>query len=235
MLSLSDKSENIRRMFDSIAPRYDFLNRLLSFGIDQSWRRKAVKFICDRDISQVLDIATGTGDVALEIARATLPSVKITGVDFSEEMLNLGRQKIALSPYAERVDFMLASCEDLPFYDNTFDAVTIAFGIRNVENKDKGLREMRRTLKPDGRIAILELSVPRSTLFRLFYKFYFQKLLPMIGGFFSCPDAYGYLPNSVNEFPSVEAFADAIANAGFRNVHIRELFFGAAHIFVAEK
>jgi len=235
MLSLSEKSENIRKMFDSIAPRYDFLNRLLSFGIDRGWRRKAVKFICDRDISQVLDIATGTGDVILEIARTTPPSVKITGVDFSEEMLSLGKQKIALSPYAERVDFMLASCEDLPLSDNAFDAVTIAFGIRNVENRHKGLSEMRRALRPDGKIVILELSMPRSTLFRLLYRFYFQQMLPIIGGFFSCFDAYRYLPDSVCEFPSVEDFAGAIANAGFRNVHIHELCCGAAHIFVAEK
>lgn len=235
MFRLSDKGENIRQMFGAIAPRYDFLNRMLSFGIDRRWRKKTVRLLKYRDGSRILDVATGTGDVALEIARSTPSSVKITGADFCPEMVDLGRIKAAQSPYADRIDFRVAPCEDLPFPDNTFDSITIAFGIRNVVDRKLGLAEMWRVLRPGGRMLILEFSTPRSRLFRQMYYFYFRRLLPLIGGIFSKYNAYRYLPESVLEFPSHEEFAGMIEDAGFRSVHIRELTFGIATIYAADK
>jgi demethylmenaquinone methyltransferase/2-methoxy-6-polyprenyl-1,4-benzoquinol methylase len=235
MFRLSDKGENIQRMFGNIAPRYDFLNRLLSFGIDRRWRTKAVRLLKFREGSRILDVATGTGDVALEIARSTPDSVQITGADFCREMVELGEAKVAASPYSARIDFRVAPCEDLPFQDNTFDSVTIAFGIRNVVDRKLGLAEMWRVLRPGGRLIILEFSTPRSLMFRQIYYFYFRRLLPVIGGLFSRYNAYKYLPDSVLEFPSQEEFARMIAEAGFKSVHIHELTFGIATIYAGDK
>lgn len=235
MFRLSDKGEKIQEMFGAIAPRYDFLNRLLSFGIDRRWRTKAVRLLKYQAGARILDVATGTGDVALEIARSTPASVRITGADFCREMVELGEAKVALSPYAERIDFRVAPCEDLPFPDNTFDSITIAFGIRNVVDRKLGLAEMWRVLRPDGRLIILEFSTPRSQLFRQLYYFYFRRVLPVIGGLISRYNAYKYLPDSVLEFPSHEEFSRIIAEAGFRNIHIHELTFGIASIYAGEK
>lgn len=235
MFRLSDKGEKIQQMFGTIAPRYDFLNRMLSLGIDRRWRTKAVRLLKFREGSRILDVATGTGDVALEIARATPASVKITGADFCPEMVELGEAKVAASPFAGRIDFKIAPCEDLPFQDNTFDSVTIAFGIRNVVDRKLGLAEMWRVLQLGGRLIVLEFSTPRSQLFRQIYYFYFRKLLPVIGGLFSRYNAYKYLPDSVLEFPSQEEFSHMIAEAGFKNIHIHELTFGIASIYVGEK
>lgn len=235
MFRLSEKGEKIQEMFGTIAPRYDFLNRLLSFGIDRRWRTKAVQLLKYHEGSRILDVATGTGDVALEIARNTPPSVSITGADFCREMVELGQVKVAGSPYAGRIDFRVAPCEDLPFPDNTFDSITIAFGIRNVVDRRLGLAEMWRVLRPGGRMIILEFSTPRSQLFRQIYYFYFKHLLPMIGGLFSRYNAYKYLPDSVLEFPSQEEFARMIAETGFSNVQTRELTFGIASIYSGDK
>jgi demethylmenaquinone methyltransferase / 2-methoxy-6-polyprenyl-1,4-benzoquinol methylase len=235
MFRLSDKGEKIQQMFGAIAPRYDFLNRLLSFGIDRRWRTKAVQLLRYQNGSKILDVATGTGDVALEIARTTPASVLITGADFCKEMVALGREKVAQSPYSGRIDFHVAPCEDLPFADNTFDSITIAFGIRNVVDRKVGLAEMWRVLRPGGRMIILEFSTPRSQLFRQIYYFYFRRLLPMIGGLFSRYNAYQYLPDSVLEFPSPEEFSAIMAEVGFRNTRIIELTFGIASIYVGEK
>jgi demethylmenaquinone methyltransferase/2-methoxy-6-polyprenyl-1,4-benzoquinol methylase len=235
MFRLSDKGEKIQQMFGAIAPRYDFLNRLLSFGIDRRWRKKAVRLLKYRDGSRILDVATGTGDVALEIARRTPESVKITGADFCKEMVELGCVKVAASPYADRIDLKVAPCEDLPFANNIFDSITIAFGIRNVVDRKLGLAEMWRVLRPGGRMIILEFSTPRSRLFRQLYYFYFRRLLPVVGGLFSRYNAYKYLPDSVLEFPSQEEFSRMIGEAGFRNIHLHELTFGIATIYVGEK
>lgn len=235
MFRLSDKGEKIQQMFGAIAPRYDFLNRLLSFGIDRRWRTKAVRLLKYREGSRILDVATGTGDVALEIALRTPASVKITGADFCKEMVDLGSVKVAASPYAARIDLKVAPCEDLPFANDTFDSITIAFGIRNVVDRKLGLAEMWRVLRPGGRMIILEFSTPRSQLFRQLYYFYFRRLLPVVGGLFSRYNAYKYLPDSVLEFPSQEEFSRMIADAGFRNIHLHELTFGIATIYVGEK
>lgn len=235
MFRLSEKGENIRQMFGAIAPRYDFLNRLLSLGIDRRWRKRAVGMLKYREGSRILDVATGTGDVALEIARTTPSSVKITGADFCQEMVELGRSKVATSPYSGRIDFQVAPCEDLPFKDNTFDSITIAFGIRNVVDRDLGLAEMWRVLRPGGRIVILEISTPRSPLFRQGYYFYFRRILPMIGGMFSRYNAYKYLPDSVLKFPSREEFSRMMLAAGFSAIQVHDLTFGIASIYVGEK
>jgi demethylmenaquinone methyltransferase/2-methoxy-6-polyprenyl-1,4-benzoquinol methylase len=235
MFRLSDKGEKIQTMFGVIAPRYDFLNRLLSFGIDRRWRTKAVRLLKYREGSRILDVATGTGDVALEIALQTPESVKITGADFCKEMVDLGAAKVAASPYADRIDLRVAPCEDLPFANDTFDSITIAFGIRNVVDRKLGLAEMWRVLRPGGRMIILEFSTPRSQLFRQLYYFYFRRLLPVVGGLFSRYNAYKYLPDSVLEFPSQGEFSNMIADTGFRNIHLHELTFGIATIYVGEK
>jgi demethylmenaquinone methyltransferase/2-methoxy-6-polyprenyl-1,4-benzoquinol methylase len=235
MFRLSDKGEKIQQMFGAIAPRYDFLNRLLSFGIDRRWRKKAVRLLKYREGSRILDVATGTGDVALEIAHCTPASVKITGADFCREMVELGEVKVAASPYAGRIDLKVAPCEDLPFANDTFDSITIAFGIRNVVDRKLGLAEMWRVMRPGGRMIILEFSTPRSRLFRQLYYFYFRRLLPIVGGLFSRYNAYKYLPDSVLEFPSHEEFSKMISEAGFRNIHIHELTFGIASIYAGEK
>jgi len=231
---LSPKGEQIRTMFGSIAPRYDFLNRLLSLGIDRRWRRVAVGMVRCQPGGRVLDVATGTGDVALEIAARTPDDIGITGIDFCAEMVDIGRVKVAGSPYAERITLAVAPCEDIPFPDGTFDSVTIAFGIRNVVDRLRGLSEMRRVVKPGGNAVILEFSTPRSPLFKALYHWYFLKVLPAIGGMFSQKSAYQYLPDSVLEFPSREAFKELMTEAGFRNVAHRDLTFGIATIYTGE-
>lgn len=235
MYRLTEKGERIRDMFSDIAPRYDFLNRLLSFGVDRRWRRNAVKCIRWSEGGRVLDVATGTGDVALEIARQTPPSVAIVGVDFSEGMVTLGRDKVAGSPYAGRITMDIAPCEAIPFPDDTFDSVTIAFGIRNVVDRRQGLSEMLRVLKPGGRVVILEFSTPRSRLFKWIYSFYFLRVLPVIGGLFSQFSAYKYLPDSVLEFPNQEEFKALMTSVGFRDTAHRDQTFGIATIYTGEK
>jgi demethylmenaquinone methyltransferase/2-methoxy-6-polyprenyl-1,4-benzoquinol methylase len=235
MYKLSEKGERIQEMFGQIAPRYDFLNRLLSLGIDRRWRRFAVGQIVSRDGGSVLDVATGTGDVALEIAARTPASVKIVGVDFCREMIELGGQKIKESPYAGRITLEVAPCEALPFPDGSFDSVTIAFGIRNVVDRLQGLREMCRVLRPGGKVVVLEFSTPRSRLFKAIYYFYFLKVLPHIAGLFSRFSAYKYLPDSVLEFPSREEFKSLMVAAGFRDPHHYDLTGGIATVYVGER
>jgi demethylmenaquinone methyltransferase/2-methoxy-6-polyprenyl-1,4-benzoquinol methylase len=235
MYKLSEKGERIQEMFGSIAPRYDLLNRLLSCGIDRRWRRFAVKQITCPETGRVLDVATGTGDVALEIAAQTPSSVQIVGVDFCKEMVELGIQKVKASPYAGRITMEVAPCEAIPYPDESFDSVTIAFGIRNVVDRLQGLKEMHRVLKTGGRVVILEFSTPRSKLFKSLYYFYFLKVLPVIGGLFSKFSAYQYLPDSVLEFPSQEKFKAMMAQAGFRNPRHFDLTGGIATVYVGGK
>ncbi|HEY5974740.1 MAG TPA: bifunctional demethylmenaquinone methyltransferase/2-methoxy-6-polyprenyl-1,4-benzoquinol methylase UbiE [Geobacteraceae bacterium] len=235
MYRLSNKGERIREMFDTIAPRYDFLNRLLSLGIDQRWRRFAVSQLPAMTDSMVLDVATGTGDVALTIAARTPQGVRVVGVDFSPQMVELGRQKVRNSPFADRVSLEVAPCEAIPYPDGTFAAATIAFGIRNVVDRLEGLREMARVLAPGGRIVILEFSNPRSRIFKTLYNFYFLRILPLIGGLFSRFSAYQYLPDSVLEFPSQEAFKELMAQAGFTRLVHYDLTGGIATVYVGDK
>ncbi len=235
MYQISDKGRGVRQMFDDIAGRYDLLNRLLSFGIDVRWRRFAVSQLSIPKNGRVLDIATGTCDVALEVAEQTDPSVLIIGEDFTQGMLVAGQKKLKASPHGERIMLVNAPCEEIPHPDLTFDGITIAFGIRNVVDREAGLREMVRVLKPGGRAVILEFSSPRSRLFRQIYYFYFQKVLPTIGGLISKRSAYQYLPDSVLEFPEREDFSAMMESAGFGRVQHSDLTFGIATVYVGDK
>lgn len=235
MFRLTNKGERIREMFDSIAPRYDLLNRLLSLGIDRRWRRFAVKQIRIAEGGRVLDVATGTADVALQIAAVTPDSVKITGVDFSPQMVELGKEKVKQSPFSGRISLQVAPCEAIPFADNSFDSATIAFGIRNVVDRACGLKEILRVLKPEGRVVVLEFSNPRSKIFKAAYNFYFLKILPLVGGLISNFSAYKYLPDSVLEFPSQEEFKKIMSEAGYKNVLHTDLTFGIATVYTGEK
>lgn len=235
MYRLTEKGEKIREMFGSIAPRYDFLNRLLSLGVDRMWRKYAVKRILWGNGSQILDIATGTGDVALEIAAQTDESVRIFGIDFCAEMIEIANIKSSQTPYARRLSFSVAPCEAIPFPDNTFDSITIAFGIRNVVDRLQGLREMYRVLKPGGRVVILEFSTPTLPLVRQGYLFYFNRILPLIGGMFSRFSAYRYLPDSVMEFPSRDEFKNIMSTAGFSTPMHKDLSLGIATVYMGEK
>lgn len=235
MHDLTEKGTRVQQMFNQIAPRYDLLNRLLSLGIDQRWRRLAVNRLQIPIDGTVLDVATGTGDVALEIARQTQAGVQIYGIDFSSEMIALGQQKIAASPYASRIELNVAPCESIPYAAETFHGVTIAFGIRNVDDRLKGLQEMTRVLKPGGRLIILEFSAPTSELIKACYYWYFRKVLPLIGGLLSNLSAYKYLPDSVLEFPSREAFKELMAQAGLVGVSATDLTGGIVTIYQGDK
>lgn len=235
MPQLTEKGRGIRDMFDRIAPRYDLLNRVLSLGIDRRWRRFAVQQLQIPRDGMVLDIATGTGDVALEVARQTDASVRVIGSDFTQAMLVLGQEKIAGSPYRGRILLVNAPCEEMPHPDQTFDGITIAFGIRNVVDREKGLREMLRVLKPGGRAVILEFATPLNGFFRAVYYFYFLRVLPWLGGLFSQRSAYQYLPDSVLEFPDRETFRHMMENAGFMDVRIHNLTGGIAAVHVGTR
>ncbi|RLB77825.1 MAG: bifunctional demethylmenaquinone methyltransferase/2-methoxy-6-polyprenyl-1,4-benzoquinol methylase UbiE [Deltaproteobacteria bacterium] len=236
MFQLSDKGRGVRQMFDDIAYRYDLLNRLLSFGIDRRWRRFAVSQLSIPKNGRVLDIATGTCDVALEVAEQTDPSVTIVGEDFTQGMLVQGQSKLQKSPHGQRIMLVNAPCEEIPHPDECFDGITIAFGIRNVVDRQAGLNEMYRVLKPGGRAVILEFSQPQSQLFRKIYYFYFQKMLPTIGGLISRKrSAYQYLPDSVIEFPSQEEFSGMMGEAGFQRLQYVDQTFGIATVYVGDK
>lgn len=234
MEKLSEKGTKVRQMFDTIAPRYDLLNRLLSFGIDRRWRRIAVSTLSLPPGGRVLDVATGTGDVAIEIARQH-PDVSVTGIDFSAEMIAIGRQKVASPPHAGRITLEVAPCEEIPFPDQTFDAATIAFGIRNVDDRLAGLSEICRVLKRGGTLLVLEFSTPTSPLFNALYSWYFRTLLPRIGGLVSDFDAYRYLPESVSQFPPRTEFAGMMREAGFAPVFFRDLTFGVVTLYTGMK
>lgn len=234
MENLSEKGTRVQRMFDTIAPRYDLLNRLLSFGIDRRWRRIAVSTLPLPPGGRVLDVATGTGDVALEIARQHR-DVTVTGIDFSAEMVTIGRQKIARTPHGDRIVLEVAPCENIPFPDATFDGATIAFGIRNVDDRLLGLSEICRVIKSGGTLLVLEFSTPRSPLFNALYSWYFRTLLPRIGGLISDGGAYRYLPESVSQFPPREEFARLMERAGFSPVSFRDLTFGVVTLYAGRK
>jgi demethylmenaquinone methyltransferase/2-methoxy-6-polyprenyl-1,4-benzoquinol methylase len=235
MFKMSHKGEQVHEMFKGIASRYDFLNRLLSFGVDIRWRRFAASLIRYERHGKILDAATGTGDMALHIAAETPDSLHIVGMDFCEEMIDIARGKVHNSAYAKRIDLAVAPCEVIPFGDNTFDSVTIAFGIRNLDNRTLGLKEMHRVLRPGGTIVILEFSIPRSRFFGNIYKLYFSWILPIVGGFFSKLSAYKYLPESVSEFPSRENFKIILADSGFTRINHYDKTFGIVTFYTGYK
>lgn len=222
----------VREMFDSIAPRYDLLNRLLSFRQDVAWRKKMVSAMAIPENGQALDVACGTGDVALEIVRQKGPRVKVTGIDFSPGMLHLAQKKISRGENAT-ISLLAGNALRLPFRNDTFDAVTIAFGIRNIQDKAAALKAFYDCLVPGGRVLILELATPRQTRLREAYLAYFQKVLPTIGRLFSRHRfAYSYLPDSVARFPTSDVFMSIMAETGFDRITCRRLTLGIANLFV---
>jgi demethylmenaquinone methyltransferase/2-methoxy-6-polyprenyl-1,4-benzoquinol methylase len=229
------KKEQVAAMFNAISPKYDALNRILSAGIDQSWRRKTLREIRATGALNVLDVATGTADLALALAKG-IPGSKVVGVDISAGMLEVGRSKVRAKDLEGRVRLDLGDGEQLPYEESSFGAVTVAFGVRNFENLEQGLRDMRRVLEPGGTLAVLEFSQPTAWPLRSLYLFYFKNILPRIGRMVSKDaSAYTYLPNSVQAFPYGEAFAAKLREAGFQSVRVRPLTFGIASLYLAIK
>lgn len=225
------KKQQIASMFNRISGRYDLLNRCLSFSIDQQWRKKALKAF-DYTPVHLLDIATGTGDFAL-MAYTKLKPHKITGIDIADNMLALARRKV---PPHFPIEFIHADAENLPFPDSSIDAVTVAFGIRNFENLNKGLQEIYRVLEPGKKLVIIEFSMPETSLVRRIYLMYFRYLLPWIGGIISGDyRAYRYLYESVQAFPYGQDLIEILQQNGFKNVHFTSLSFGIATLYVADK
>ena len=230
------KKEQVARMFDGISGRYDLLNRLLSMGIDIRWRRVALRMLRERGIpGRVLDVATGTADLALALA-ADLPEAEVIGVDLSEGMLGVGRQKVDRNGLRARVRLEQADAENLPFEDGAFDAVTVAFGVRNFENLDKGLGELQRVLRPGGHLMVLEFSKPTSPLIKGAMNLYSRSLMPALGGWLSKDRAaYAYLPASVQVFPEGAAFEERLSRAGLQPLRQRRLSMGISSVYIARK
>ncbi|HTJ53372.1 MAG TPA: bifunctional demethylmenaquinone methyltransferase/2-methoxy-6-polyprenyl-1,4-benzoquinol methylase UbiE [Cyclobacteriaceae bacterium] len=230
----TSKKEQVAQMFDNISHKYDFLNHFLSMGIDKGWRKKAIKFLRPLNPKQILDVATGTGDFALQAL--TLNPDKITGVDISTGMLDMGRKKIEKLNLTAKVELLEGDSENLPFQENKFDAVTVAFGVRNFENLEKGLAEIYRVLKPGALIVVLEFSMPRQFPFRQIYNFYFKAVLPRIGRMVSKDSAaYTYLPESVAAFPDGNDFIAILNKIGFKNTACKPLTFGISSIYTGQK
>ena len=232
--SKDKKKQQVESMFDNISSNYDGLNRVISFGIDQSWRKKVIKLVSDSKANSVIDIATGTGDLAIALAKAKIKNV--IGLDISNGMLDVGRKKIKALDLEDKIDMVQADSENLPYDDNSFDAATVAFGVRNFENLDKGLSEIYRVLKPGGLFVVLETSNPTKFPFKQGYFFYSKFILPTIGKLFSKDkSAYRYLSESASVFPFGEAFNNILKKNGFINVKDFPQTFGAATIYIASK
>lgn len=228
------KKDQVAQMFDTISGNYDGLNRVISFGIDVKWRKKVLKLVADSNPNTILDIATGTGDLA--ILMSNTKANKIIGLDISAGMLAVGKQKIEAKKLSNKIEMILADSENMPFEDNTFDAITVAFGVRNFENLEKGLSEILRVLKPHGIFVILETSVPEKFPYKQGYQFYSKNILPLIGKLFSKDDsAYQYLSESASVFPYGEALNNILTKIGFINVVSQPQTLGVATIYSASK
>lgn len=230
----SGKKEQVAQMFDNISRRYDFLNHFLSLGIDVHWRKKAIKLLQPQAPRQILDIATGTGDFAVEALK--LDPEKVVGIDISKGMLEMGRKKITRKGLEEKIDLRYGDSENLEFEDNKFDAVIVSFGVRNFEDLSKGLSEIFRVLKPGGSVVIVEFSKPQRFPFKQLYGFYFKVILPVIGRIVSKDNsAYSYLPESVGQFPYGQAFIEELKQVGFKKNICKPLTFGISSIYMASK
>lgn len=230
------KKEKIEQMFNDIAPSYDRLNHLMSLGIDNIWRKKAIKEIVDGTQQQILDVACGTGDSTIAIAKAMEPGGRVTGIDISAGMMEPLMRKAAHEGVHDRIKLLQADALQMPFEADTFHRVTCAFGIRNFEDRKKGLAEFLRVLKPGGKAVILELGIPDKPFIKTLYDIYFRHILPLIGGLISGNRAaYRYLPESVYAFPRPEAFCAMMERAGFHNVRHRNFTFGLCRLFIGEK
>ncbi len=230
-----NKKKQVEQMFDTISENYDGLNRVISFGADVRWRKKVIALVSAKDPESLLDIATGTGDLAIQFAEKT-DIDRVVGLDLSEGMLSVARKKAAKSKFQERLEFIQGDSEALPFDDGTFDAITVSFGIRNFEDLEQGLSEIRRTLSPGGQLVILETSVPTKPLYKQGYKFYTKFVLPAIGRVFSRDKvAYRYLSESASVFPHGEVLNNILRKIGFIEVENKPQTFGVASIYTAIK
>ena len=229
------KKEGIRRLFNNIASDYDRLNHILSLNIDKGWRKKAVSEVAELDVPlKVLDVACGTGDFTIEIAKKVAAGSEVIGVDISDGMMAVGRDKIKNAGVA--AEMYGADCEELPYDDNTFDRITVGFGVRNFEHLELGLSEMCRVLKLDGKLVVLELSLPSNKLIKACYLLYFQKILPVIGGFLTGDrGAYEYLCTSVLRFPAPDKFITMLQSVGFAQIDHKSLTFGICRMYVCRK
>ena len=228
------KKEQVARMFDSISHRYDLLNHVLSLGIDRRWRKKAIGMLRPHQPRHILDVATGTGDFAIQ-AMDIQPD-EVVGVDISEGMLEKGRAKIKALGLSSKIQLLSGDSENIPFDENKFDAVTVAFGVRNFADVQRGLREIHRVLKPGGHIIVLEFSRPRQFPFKQVYNFYFKTILPKIGRMVSSDRAaYTYLPESVEAFPDGEDFVNILRNVGFKEITCKPLTFSVSSIYMGQK
>jgi demethylmenaquinone methyltransferase/2-methoxy-6-polyprenyl-1,4-benzoquinol methylase len=229
------KKGQVSKMFNSIAPYYDFLNHLLSGGIDIIWRKKAISLLKESKPSSILDVATGTADLAITAHKILQPE-KITGVDISTKMLEVGRRKIKKKRLSDTITLEEGSAENLPYEDNTFDAITVAFGVRNFEDLNKGLAEMYRVLKEDGSLVVLEFSKPKVFPLKQLFNIYFKYMLPVIGRLTSKdPKAYQYLYDSVQAFPAGDDFLNLLSNNGYKSNKCTPLTFGICSIYHGKK
>lgn len=228
------KKEQVAEMFNNISKRYDLLNHVLSLGIDILWRKKAIKMLKPENPQLILDVATGTGDFAIEAL--SMNPEKIIGVDISVGMLEMGKKKIAKLGLEDKIELQMGDSEKLLFEDNKFDAVIVSFGVRNFENLEAGLSDMHRVLKPGGTTVIVEFSKPEAFPFKQGYNFYFKSILPLIGKFVSKDNsAYTYLPESVQQFPYGDEFLDILKKVGFKDAKCKPLTFGISSIYIAKK
>ena len=231
----SAKHEQVKDMFDAIAPRYDLMNRMMTMGIDKCWRRRVVNFVASLSPTRILDIATGTGDLAIAMARRC-PAAAVTGVDLSAGMIERGNSKIADAGLADRVNLSVADALALPFDDDTFDVVTAAFGVRNFEKLEQGYREMARVMRPGGAIVVLELTTPTSPVVKPFYSFYTKCVIPAVGKLVSGDSrAYTYLPESIRAVPARQDMLDIMSRAGLHNGRCISLTMGTCTIYIAYK
>ena len=229
------KAVQVEKMFDNIAPTYDNLNHVLSMGIDKSWRRKAINKLKPFHPQKMMDVATGTGDFAIQACQVLQPK-ELIGTDISEGMMNVGREKVKAVGLDQQISFAKEDCTALTFSDNQFDAITVAFGIRNFENLDQGLKEMHRVLVPGGHLVILELSQPEGFPMKQLYALYSKVVIPTIGKLMSKDrSAYTYLPESIKAFPQGEIMQGIIRKAGFSQVHFKRLTMGICTLYFATK
>tara|TARA_Y100000588_G_C14068026_1_gene844496 strand:+ start:179 stop:910 length:732 start_codon:yes stop_codon:yes gene_type:complete len=232
----AEETNPVQAMFNAVAPRYDLLNRLLSIGIDRHWRKVAVREFEQVENKKYLDMATGTADVALEFAKIHSKASQIIGIDFSVSMLKLGRQKIITNGFCKRIKLLPGAAENIPLKNDTFDGTITAFGVRNFIDAQKGLKEMCRILKPNGKIVVLEFSFPKNELLNKIYRFYFEKVLPFLGRIISGhKKAYSYLPLSVINFPQDKAFNELLECSGFKSVSFKSLTLGIVTIYTGIK
>ena len=228
------KKEQVSEMFDNVSHNYDFLNRMMTLGIDMKWRKKVVQIVKEKNPETILDIATGTGDFAIMLSK--LNPKKIVGLDLSKGMLEIGIEKVKKKKLDNLIEMVLGDSENLPFEDNSFDAITVGFGVRNFEDLDKGLQEIHRVLKPNGIFVVLETSQPNNYLIKKLFNFYSKYIIPTIGKLFSKDKkAYTYLPESAAAFPYGVMFNNILEKNGFNNATNKPLTFGAASIYTATK